>query len=347
MAEPNFWDRVQSIFEPRKAKVQRKVEACEEALAAQDWEGALERSRELAEEEDHPFAWEARARALWALDRPDKAIEVLRAGVSRHPKIEEMWMLLGACLIGVDDLEDAERAFRHALILRPSPTGWLQLATLIARQRRHLEALDAFHEAEQLAVIEEGGADPEAPRPPVTPRQQATIGRLTCLVELGRAGEARSVGRGLLSQPLPPALITRIHGWLARLHLDSEREGLLLEALRVYPEPWTLSELRGLRALEVPNALRWWGSVQGGPSGQPYLREAVVVARDANEALSFLKELDGGPVSWETVSVEDASGEPLGVVELSEPTLWDLPPGVAGAPGAADPDDAIDFESPA
>jgi hypothetical protein len=146
---------------------------------------------------------------------------------------------------------------------------------------------------------------------------------------------------------LPPALITRIHGWLARLHLDSEREGLLLEALRVYPEPWTLSELRGLRALEVPNALRWWGSVQGGPSGQPYLREAVVVARDANEALSFLKELDGGPVSWETVSVEDASGEPLGVVELSEPTLWDLPPGVAGAPGAADPDDAIDFESPA
>ena len=59
-------------------------------------------------------------------------------------------------------------------------------------------------------------------RPAVSPRQQADIGRLTCLVELGRSGEARSLGRNLLDEPLPAAMRTRILGWLARLTLDAE-----------------------------------------------------------------------------------------------------------------------------
>jgi len=45
------------------------------------------------------------------------------------------------------NIAEAEREFRRAIALRPTPTSWFALGDLLAQQGRHFEALECFRES--------------------------------------------------------------------------------------------------------------------------------------------------------------------------------------------------------
>jgi tetratricopeptide (TPR) repeat protein len=98
-------------------------------------------------------------------------------------------------------LPEAEREFRQAIRLRPTPTAYYALADLLAQERRPFEAVEYFHESamrdarphEAWAAM--GRSAMEAQRP-----AQALDCADRALAANPYRGEAASVGRGFLAR---------------------------------------------------------------------------------------------------------------------------------------------------
>ncbi len=81
-----------------------------------------------------------------------QAAQVLRQGLSHHPRYVAAWVSLGRALLDLHDLAGAHEAFRHALELDPqNPVAWRLLAETLLALGERSQALAAFQQA--LALV--------------------------------------------------------------------------------------------------------------------------------------------------------------------------------------------------
>lgn len=81
-----------------------------------------------------------------------QAAQVLRQGLSHHPRYVAAWVSLGRALLDLHDLAGSQEAFRQALGLDPqNPVAWRLLAETLLALGERSQALAAFQQA--LALV--------------------------------------------------------------------------------------------------------------------------------------------------------------------------------------------------
>lgn len=96
------------------SELERVWERSQTAIAAGDWESALELAERLHELR-HASAYEVRALALRGAGRGEEAAQALVEGLALAPRLWRLWELLGVLQAELGRLDEADASYRNAL----------------------------------------------------------------------------------------------------------------------------------------------------------------------------------------------------------------------------------------
>ncbi|MDK2972084.1 MAG: hypothetical protein PWP23_1839 [Candidatus Sumerlaeota bacterium] len=176
-------------------------------------------------------------RALLELGRGEEAAGHLRQAVMLAPDDSVPAADLADCMAALGDVADAERQYRRSLDLNADAANvWFNLATLLHRQERHGEALEAFG---QVVRLDPGDA-------------QAWAWKGSCHRALGEYSAARECSRNAVEQDGK-----LLDGWLlwASCCAEEGKTEEALEATRKAAEAHPASPFPALYESEIHHRL--------------------------------------------------------------------------------------------
>jgi len=101
-------------------------------------------SAEVARQPDHAFAWKNLGAHLDQSGRTEEALECFRKATTYWPEFAEAWLARGQAASRLDQIPEAEDALRRAAEMLKSKQACVELAKILARQKKFDEAQAAL-----------------------------------------------------------------------------------------------------------------------------------------------------------------------------------------------------------
>ncbi|MFH0793600.1 MAG: tetratricopeptide repeat protein, partial [bacterium] len=108
---------------------------------AADWKDPIRLwTAEVSRQPDHAFAWKNLGAHLDQKGKTEQALECFRKATEYWPEFAEAWLARGQAASRADHIEEAEDALRRAAEMLKSKQACVELAKVLARQKKFEEA---------------------------------------------------------------------------------------------------------------------------------------------------------------------------------------------------------------
>ncbi|MBX9694399.1 MAG: hypothetical protein K2Z81_18580, partial [Cyanobacteria bacterium] len=297
------------------AKAEKLMDDAFRYLSQYDSEKALKIGKQL-QKMRYSGAFEILALAHEQQDNLPAAIASLEDGVKTCPQVWRLWQLLGNFRSDAEYYDEAMRAYDRALACQGADTEWISLnkSICLSRSGRFSESIEV---ARSIEILELSAA-----------RDSVIIG---CLISLDQFDEAISVGESIVErldkrEDVEQYVkdLSRILAHLARAYRlgknDSEKSRELVNESLRYDKSnvsalATVRELNNVAADDGSKLFKlvvegeWPEPVDEDSEASDFFSTFWVVAASADEALSFVKELE--PITRDSLKVHEFEGGDL------------------------------------